>query len=99
MSQQTELHPLRIEEIKMESINFPLFFANQSIQQDEMYPIIDSSFYITGMTELDANGVPTILILNRETGSGIVTQSVYQLISSNKHNVNESKKFIDPSLQ
>lgn len=90
------MHPLRIEEIKYESINFPLFLTNQIDDDDHE---INAAIYITGLTNLDPTGVPNNIVCNRESVNGIITQSVYQLVSSTKYNSKESKKIINSQDQ
>jgi hypothetical protein len=71
------LHPLRIENIKNSTINFPLFFANDA--ED-----IVQAIYISEIHEMNAMLVPQSLTIVKENAIGIKTTAIYQLVEAVK---------------
>jgi hypothetical protein len=71
------LNPLRIESIKNSTINFPLFFANDS--ED-----IVQAIYISEIHEMNALLVPQSFTIVKENAVGVKTTAIYQLVEAVK---------------
>ncbi len=73
------IHPIRVQEIKQSSMPFPLFYYEHGDPE-----CITQAIYVTDVGGTNPLIMPQTLTLTRETGNGITTIGVYQLVSTVK---------------
>lgn len=76
--ENNNIHPLRIEAIKNISIPFPLFIEDNDTED------INQAVYITNIVGFNPLLLPQTIVITRETGNGIITNGVYQLVQATK---------------